>query len=118
MTLFSHTLTPKLKYARRVKNHIFFKTIKEGLYLLKPPAIAFDVQSLVDAEQVGARMVFVKDIEKEVIYKQFISDIWEKGFNFNRGFGDQIGLELSTWYTQVRGSGLKPPQCKEGVKHG
>jgi hypothetical protein len=90
-----------------VKDGVFHKTIKPNHYLRKPPAIAFDVQSLKDAEQAGAQWVHVRDAETGVKYKASIAHIWRVGFRFNRGYGDQIALPLEAWILQKPGGGLQ-----------
>lgn len=91
----------------RVKDGIFHKSIKPNHYLQKPPAIAFDVQSLKDAEQAGANRVHVKDKQTGVIWIASIEHIWRAGFRFNRGWGEQIGLPLSGFIQQKPGGGLQ-----------
>ena len=91
----------------RVENGVFHKPIKPNGYLKKPPAIAFDVQSLKEAEQAGASRVYVKDTQTGVVHKASIAHIWNAGFRFNRGFGDQIGLVLSAWIKQKPGGGIQ-----------
>jgi len=83
-----------------VQECVFHKSIKPNHYLKKPPAIAFDVESLKDAEQAGAIWVHVKDKVTGVVYKASIAQIWRAGFEFDRGFGLQRALVLSAWTRQ------------------
>jgi len=106
----SHSITRIFAMGRPVgyvKDGIFHKTIKPNHYLRKPPAIAFDVQSLKDAERAGATWVHVRDAKTGVIYKASIAHIWRAGFRFNRGWGDQTGLPLSGFMRQKPGGGLQ-----------
>ncbi len=91
----------------KVKGDTFYKTIRSSHYLRRPPAIAFDIQSLDDAEQAGAVKVQVRDRENGTVYKSAIKHIREKGKPFNRGFGDQIYLVLEGWVKSKPGGGLQ-----------
>jgi hypothetical protein len=78
----------------------FRKSIKsETGYLREPPAICFDVQSLRDAEQAGARFVVITNKDDGRVHRASIAKIWRDGFSVNRGFGQQIGLSLSNYET-------------------
>lgn len=81
-----------------VRGGIFVKRVKASRHFLRvPPAIAFDIESLEQAQAAGAEKVKIIDTESGKIYKAFISTIWEKGFEFDRGFGKQIALLISDW---------------------
>jgi hypothetical protein len=98
----------------QVRGDVFCKTIKPNHYLKKPPAIAFDICTLDDAEAAGATHVEVTDRESGLVYRASIAHIRAKGFEFDRGWGDQIGLHLSGWTKRQIGG---PIQLKmEGVK--
>jgi hypothetical protein len=72
--------------------------------LRKPPAIAFSVESLNQAEAAGAVRVEVKDRDTGAIYRASIKHIREKGFPVNRaGFEPQIALSLEGWVKQSNG---------------
>lgn len=81
----------------RVMGDTFYKSIAPNHYLTTPPAIAFDVSTLIDADEAGAIWVEVKDRGTKTKYRSRISHIWENGFRFNRGYGEQIGLPLDCW---------------------
>jgi len=66
-------------------------------FLHTPPAIAFDIDSLNQARNLGATRVKIIDLDTGVIYRVTIEVILKKGFLFNRGHGDQIGLPLKIW---------------------
>lgn len=81
-----------------VSGDTFYKTIKGSRHLLKqPPAIAFDLSSLDDAESMGAERVEVKDSESGRIYRASIVLIRSSGFAVNRRFGSQWALSLPYW---------------------
>jgi len=88
----------------RVTGETLYKTIRKGWYLERPPAIAFDVSSLDDAQNAGADRVDIWDKETGKHYRAKIALIRSAGFPVNRRFGAQIGLPLS--YFSVDG---QPP---------
>lgn len=76
----------------------FHKRIQGSRHLLrKPPAIAFDISTLQDAEQAGAGFVIVTDTDTDKRYRASIKSIFVHGTRFNRGWGDQIYLPLDWW---------------------
>ena len=86
------------KVVGHVRHGVFSKSIVGSKHLLREPrAIAFDVSSLEDAQNAGAQMVRVRDTETEITYQTAISTIWKRGFQFDRGWGEQIALPLDKW---------------------
>ena len=85
------------KVVGRVVGDTFFKSIKKEHFLRKPPAIAFDITSLEQAEQAGAVKVQVTDSDSGIVYRSSITHICKHGKCFNRGHGDQIFLVLEGW---------------------
>ena len=86
------------KIVGKVQDGVFFKRLIGSLHFLRiPPGIANDIASLKQAENAGAQIVQVTDIETETIYRAAISTIWARGFPVNRGYGPQIGLVFSDW---------------------
>lgn len=86
------------KVVGRVENDTLHKTIRGSKHFLrKPPAIALDLAALDQAEQAGASRVEVVDVETGTRYRATIDHIREAGFQFDRGYGEQIGLELDGW---------------------
>lgn len=81
-----------------VKGDCFYKRVMASAHFLrKPPAIAFDVSTLRDAEAAGARWVEVTDTESGRVYRAALSTLWERGKGFNRGHGPQWFLILDEW---------------------
>lgn len=81
-----------------VENGVFEKRIHGSRHFLrKPMAIAMDESSLAQASKLGAKIVKIIDLDTGLIYIVTIELIYKKGFRFNRGFGDQIGLTLNYW---------------------
>lgn len=76
----------------------FKKNIHGSKHLLKqPPAIAFDLGTLDQAERAGAKQARVTDLETGTVYQADICAVREHGFTFDRGFGRQIALTLDRW---------------------
>lgn len=65
--------------------------------LLQPPAWALDVDVLKQAESLGAKMVEIRDTESGLTYRAPIERLRQKGFYFDRGYGQQIALKLAFW---------------------
>jgi len=88
----------------KVQGQVFYKRIRGSKHILRvPPAIAVDTEALRAAEHLGAREVLVEDTENGTLYRASIAMFWEHGFEFNRGFGDQVGLPLHRWKVQRKG---------------
>jgi len=85
----------------------FRKTIHTAWILRTPPAIANDIQALHDAERAGAVYCVFTNADTGITYRAPIAKIWDMGFTFNRGYGDQIALALPLW-TQERGANHSP----------
>ena len=96
--------TGKIKIGEKIvgviKGENFIKRVHSAKHFLrKPPAIAFDVDTLTQAQDLGATRVKIIDLDTNSIYIASIELIFEKGFVFNRGYGIQIGLTLNYWNT-------------------
>jgi len=89
-----------------VRSGVFCKSVFASRHFLRvPPAIAFDVSALRDAERVGAVCVEVFDHESSKTSCAPIALIWERGFRVHRGFGEQIALALNEF--QIKGEALQ-----------
>lgn len=87
-----------------VVGDVFRKRIYASRHLLRRPrAIAFDVQSLVDAQCAGARLVEVTDVESGATYSASLAEVLRCGFTFDRGHGRQIALPLDLWRRRAPG---------------
>ena len=109
-TAFQSHYTPIYAQGRvigKVERNTFYKSIRKNHYLRKPPAIAFDVDSLEQAEQAGAIWVEVRDRGEGTVYRAVLRYILEKGVIFNRGYGEQIYLVLEGWVKSKPGGGLQ-----------
>jgi hypothetical protein len=75
----------------------YVKDIHNSHMLTNPPAIANDVQALVDAERAGAIYCVFTNLDTGIIYKTSIAKIFERGRHVNFGYGDQYALGLMHW---------------------
>lgn len=105
----SHQIYANGHVIGQVRNGTFFKSIAPNHYLRVPPAIAFSIESLQQAERAGAVRLEVKDRVTGTIYRATIAHLWEKGFPVNRaGFEPQIALSLDGWIKQYKGAPVQP----------
>ncbi len=82
----------------QVRGDTFCKTVSASRHMLrKPPAWALDLQSLCDAERLGARWVQFFDRDSGGCYRASVEQVRRHGFVFDRGHGRQIGLPLDRW---------------------
>lgn len=96
------------KRVGNVKDGEFRKSVHGSRHFLRfPPAIAFDVSTLDQAEAAGAVTVNITDQDTGVVYRSTIAHIRENGLSINRGHGEQIALPLEGWIIQKRGDGLQ-----------
>ena len=86
------------KVVGRVEGDTLHKTVDSSKHFLRtPPAIAFDELALSKAKEMGASKIKVKDKRTGLEYHTSIVNLNNRGFTFNRGFGNQVGLSLSEW---------------------
>ncbi|MBN2099871.1 MAG: hypothetical protein JW753_09795 [Dehalococcoidia bacterium] len=94
----STTIRVNGKIVGEVRGNKFVKRLRASKHMLREPkGWAVDVQSLDDAEWLGARDVEIEDTETGAVYTASIERIRSKGFVINRGFGRQICLCLQSW---------------------
>ena len=87
-----------------VEGQVFHKNVIGSKHMLRrPPAWAFDLETLDQAEQAGARWVRVRDAETGREYEAAIAYIRAKGFDVNRGHGRQVALPLGEWKLKAEG---------------
>ena len=95
-------LRPDGKIVGAVVGDTFRKRVQSSKHFLrKPPAIAFDVSTLLDAQRAGATWVKVTDADTGRVYRASIHAVLQDGFAVNRGFGAQVALPLSKWATDA-----------------
>jgi len=81
-----------------VRDGVFRKVVRGSAHMLRrPPAWAFDSQSLADAERSGAKSVEIHDSETGNTYRASVETIHAHGFIFDRGAGRQVALPLNCW---------------------
>lgn len=87
-----------------VKGQVFHKNVVASKHMLrKPPAWAFDVDTLDQAEEAGAKWVQLRDVEGGREYVVPIATIRARGFLVTRGHGRQVALGLGHWQLQREG---------------
>jgi len=87
-----------------VVDEVLRKAVRRSVHFLRqPPAIAWDVCVLEQAEALGATRTEVLDTETGTLYTAPLNAFWRYGVRLNRGFGDQVALPLDRW--QVRRPG-------------
>ncbi|HHX43149.1 MAG TPA: hypothetical protein GX714_04070 [Chloroflexi bacterium] len=80
------------------RDAIFRKSVRGSRHALrKPPAWALDIDSLLEAERLGATMVEIRDCESGLRYRASVERIWRHGITIDRGHGRQVALPLSRW---------------------
>jgi len=99
---YKRTKGKPVRVGRHVVGHVhgdtFYKVLQPGHFLRKPPAICFDVTSLVDAAALGARKAHVTNSKTGQVYQAAFSTIRANGFPVRR-VSEQVGLELRYWQT-------------------
>ncbi len=123
MTILAHPTqktTPIYSGARvigKVTGDVFTKTITGSLHMLRqPPALAFDVSTLEDAERAGAVHVQVTDRETGKVYRAPLALVRSAGFPVNRGYGAQWALTLPYWSVDGQPPRMTPAKTKPAAK--
>ena len=89
----------------KVENGAFLKSVQASKHMLRSPrGWALDVQSLKDAERLGAIRVEICDTESGLTYSASVDLILAKGIRLNRRFGEQIALPLHLWKIEQPGA--------------
>jgi hypothetical protein len=81
----------------------FKKELKPNHFLRKPPAIAFGVQSLVDAKKAGATKAEITNTDTGKVYRATLDVIERDGFPIERGgWEPQRALPLYKWQVTAK----------------
>jgi len=88
----------------RVVGGVLLKAVNDNGFLRTPPAIAWDVTALQQAEAAGATVTMVTHRQTGDVYRADLADFRRFGFPVKRGAGDQTGLALSHWHVQKAGA--------------
>ena len=84
------------------------KLVHGSRHMLKSPrAWAIDADALTVARTLGAIAVRIEDTETGKIYRADLATIDAHGYRFNRGYGDQVALQLKFW--QLQGAPTQQP---------
>ncbi len=77
---------------------VWTKSVRASAHMLRTPkAWALDAADLELAEQCGARLVHIHDLEQLRHYWATLETIRRRGFAFDRGHGAQVALCLEHW---------------------
>lgn len=99
----------------QVIGHTLYRRVSATLHFLRrPPAIAFDVVVIAQAESVGATCAEVYATDTGDRYTADFATIRARGFILNRGYGQQIALPLTQWTK----NGVPPASPKSLKKNG
>ena len=86
------------KVVGKVKGGTFKKRLTASKHFLKkPPSIAFDITSLLQAKYAGAEAIEIDELETGSIYFTTMNKVFNKGIRLNRGYGNQLALILDEW---------------------
>jgi hypothetical protein len=81
-----------------VQGNVLRKCVRRSVHFLRqPPAIAWDVCVLEQAERKGATRTEVLDTESGYIYTAPLQHFWRFGLRLDRGHGAQVALPLDRW---------------------
>lgn len=99
-----HNVIIEQRVVGYVEGETYFKRIQGSKHILRtPPAIAFGVAALKQAEYFGAVNVEITESETNEIYYATIEFIRENGFKIQRGgWEEQIALPLNKWDTKTK----------------
>lgn len=90
------------KAVYRVRGRVLTKRVRADHLLTKPPAIAFDISILDQAEAMGATLAEVTH-EDGRVFRASLAMIQQHGFRRQHpGYGAQVGLPLEFWSVDGR----------------
>lgn len=85
-----------------VSGGVFKKTVSGSRhFLIRPRAIALDVDSIRQAKEYGAVGIEITDRETGTVYSCDMGNFARYSFDLNRGFGAQKALTLDRWVTTL-----------------
>lgn len=80
-----------------IENGVLFKRALLHHQLKRPPAWAWDVDILEQARAAGCQWTEIECTETDEIFRASLATFDRRGFNFNRGYGEQRALPLAYW---------------------
>lgn len=81
-----------------IAGRIFKKVIHGSKHLLrKPPAIAIDASAFSSLIKQDIVLIQVLDVDTQVLYSISMNDFMQNHKTLNRGFGEQLYVELKYW---------------------
>ena len=86
------------RHLGEVRWRVYYRQVYGSKHFLKhPPGIAYLVESLDIAAEMGARECIVVDRETEITYRAALSEVKRLGVAFDRGYGAQLCLPFDYW---------------------
>jgi hypothetical protein len=90
--------SPDGKVCAVLEGGVLKKAVEGSKHFLRQPrAIALDLGAVQAAEAEGVSLVVVTDRETSTVYRTTISELHQRGWEFNRGCGEQIALRVERW---------------------
>lgn len=101
-TRISRPQRTKIHEQGRVIGHVshgrFIKNVSASRHMLrKPPAWAFGLNSLMEAEAAGAWIIELRDKDSGKVYRASLKAVRQYGFEIRRGYEVQLALTLRHW---------------------
>ena len=82
----------------KVVGDTLIKNVRGSRHFLRtPPAIAFDEVAIKAAEEAGATVIQVNDLDSGLRYRASMPYFLVRSFEVDRGFGKQLALILIDW---------------------
>ena len=81
-----------------IRDGYLVKVVQGSRHMLRSPkGWAIDAHALATARAAGAVGVFVEDQDTGAVYLADWAALDAHGYRFNRGYGDQVALQLKFW---------------------
>ncbi len=101
-----------------VSGGAFRKTVRSSLHFLhRPPAIAFDMSTLRDAQGAGATRAVVTDADTGRVYGAPLELVLACGFSVKRGHGAQWALGLAYWSVNGAPSEMEAREAAQAAQN-
>jgi len=85
---------------------VWRKRVQGSKHMLRVPRRAWAVDSadLDAAERMGAVVLELRDAETGTVYRAALRTLRERGRRLERGYGEQVALDLEHWRVEVPGA--------------
>jgi hypothetical protein len=86
------------KIIGRVIGDVFVKVCEERKHMLRTPqSWSCDITALRQAQCLGARYIEIHAKDTHKTYTAPLASFWSRGIRLDRGFGEQLALQLTYW---------------------